>query len=163
MAGRTGNHAKDTLILNSPDNRSMSVGVQKWDSDHRKLLELIDQFCNLDLSTGSSAAVKKIMISLLNYSEIHLRSEERAMEQLRYPGFVAHKEEHDKYRRWFKEQNDLRINTPDEWDVRQVSDFLTHWWRSHILEVDMAYKNYFETMNDDVTAHLEKYNGVTSI
>jgi len=131
-----------------------SVGIQVWDSDHNIVLDQINKLQNTDPSAGE---IKQLMISLLHFAEIHLRSEERMMQELGYPDLESHKQEHDKFRQWFKEQNQLRLRAPEDWDNQKVSCYLRNWWTSHIQEVDMAYKDFFAARMEEVQAHLDQH------
>ena len=141
---------------------SMSVGVDKWDDDHKELLHYIDRFCNADFDTTSPEKSTELLESLTRYAEIHLSSEESLMRQMNYPAFIEHKADHDVFRDWLSEQSLNLQKSPPYWDSDGGREFLVGWLFSHILKVDMRYKEFFENRMAKAMGHLQKYKGIAT-
>jgi len=158
VAEPSSNDAGESMVWLS----SMSVGVEKWDSDHRTLLDLI---LTLQGSVEKGDAPKNagtIFDALVKYVEIHLSSEEYVMEQARYPGRVDHKASHDRFRTWLESLRENPDSPPGQWDGAEVADKLLNWWRDHVLTTDMAYKDFFDSQRGKVVNLLVDYQGIAT-
>ena len=84
------------------------------------------------------------LAGLVRYAEQHLQREELLLRVRGYPGYAEHKAEHDAYRQkvasfqLYSERRDLGI---------LIANFLTDWWKSHILGSDRPYARFFQSMS----------------
>lgn len=140
--------------------QSMSVGVREWDGDHRKLLKLINDLGKLSVRAKTVEEINNAFQTLSEYANIHLRSEEKVMERMGYPELDAHKVQHEEFRKWIKDLQDRFEANPDEWNMRETGDYLLNWLYSHILTIDMQYKDFFKSRSVDLGEQLEKYAGL---
>ncbi len=140
---------------------SMSVGIDKWDSDHKALLELINRLDQtLQARMFDAAVVRQAIDTLVDYAEIHFASEERAMEQLGYPRWEAHRVEHAKMREWVAKQR-RRAEADDCATVlSDMAEHLVHWLYNHVLTVDMQYSEFFCDQRRKLDALLREYEGL---
>lgn len=138
---------------------SMTVGIEVWDEDHRVLLSAISELHNAVHHLNSHETITNIFNDLRRYIEIHFSSEEATMKSMGYPGYDGHKLKHDEFRNWVIKQKDLQDISPAKWDGAEAYEYLIDWWYNHILKVDMAYKNYFESRSLETTQFLSKYKG----
>lgn len=84
------------------------------------------------------------------------------MDTLGYPAVEEHKAYHQEFREWL---GDLKENYGERQNglvVSEISEYLGNWLYDHILNVDMAYKDFLEQMKDDVPPLLAGYDGVSS-
>jgi hemerythrin len=80
-------------------------------------------------------------MKVTKYGERHLQREELMLRLRGYPGYAEHRAEHDAYRNKvasFQLQYDRR-----DLGIR-IANFLTEWWRSHILISDQQYGHFFQ-------------------
>ncbi|GEM_PF-2813194 len=140
---------------------SMTVGVAKWDADHRVLMRLINDLKKTNQEGRSN--LPDALAILSQYTEIHLGSEEKVMEELGYPGFEKHKASHDQFRSWLSEEQRQCNLDPANWPVGGISDALTSWWVSHILHEDMAYRVFVEENQSKVLSVLNGYKGLQGL
>ncbi|MBI2241730.1 MAG: hemerythrin family protein [Magnetospirillum gryphiswaldense] len=121
-----------------------SVGSAMIDSDHRILINLVNQLHDA-METGQS---RDVLCSVLNvlaeYVEHHFHREELLMERIGYPERAAHIQNHREL------ENKVRA-VRDRWlaGERQVLDdevltFLKRWLSDHILRADLAYRPWIE-------------------
>ncbi len=140
---------------------SMSVGIEKWDSDHRVLLELINR---LDRALQDAAAgpgvVREAIASLAAYAEVHFEIEERVMAALKYPRLAAHQAEHEKMRQWIAVQRERAEIDDSDAVVRDLAEQLVHWLYTHVLTVDMQYSDFFDENRRRVEVLLRDYEGL---
>jgi hypothetical protein len=77
-----------------------------------------------------------------------------------YPGYAAHKAEHDAYR---KKAVSLRLQY-DRRDLGiRIANFLTIWWGSHILTSDQQYARFFQCnrTNSGTRSGMQAYRRLT--
>jgi hemerythrin-like metal-binding protein len=81
-------------------------------------------------------------MELINYTKEHFSSEEELMQQHNYPGYLAHKAEHD---RLVKEAGALMEKHQSGAMSLSIetSTFLKKWLTNHILVVDKKYSSFF--------------------
>jgi len=119
-----------------------SVDIPELDAQHRHLLELLSELVKCATSAESGGLAPTALKKLSTYAERHLQREELLLRVRGYPGYVEHKAEHDAYRKKLvalQAQSDRRdIGT-------RISNFLTEWWRFHILTSDQQYARFFRS------------------
>ena len=114
---------------------SLSVNSRLLDTDHKRLIDLINGLhvasLNLANPSGSAAA----MDVLVDFTKTHFVHEETLMRKTAYPQFIPHKIEHD---RLMKQLEDFR----KRFDAGQITlsidniVFLRTWLCDHIVKVD---------------------------
>ncbi|BCO08407.1 hemerythrin [Desulfolithobacter dissulfuricans] len=119
---------------------SYSVGVEQFDRQHVKLVELINEIFMMVLHKKSVASLHDSIETLIEYTQVHFADEEAAMEKAGYPLLGAHKQEHAQL-----EQEVLmfydRVKNGEE-VVTEFYQFLREWLLNHIVESDMKYAEY---------------------
>lgn len=123
---------------------SFSVGVAKFDDQHKKLIGLLNLMFNAMGEGRGRDVLGDLFNELADYAETHFQAEEAAMRVHRYPYADEHMAEHGKLRarvREYKEAFDSGkvINTIG------VLNFLKDWLTGHIMNTD---KRYSAHMND---------------
>lgn len=121
--------------------KEYSVGNEQFDADHKFIFELLNKFRTMSRAAASNDLVMSTIDELIAYTRRHFDREEQFMKSIRYPGLVDHIDGHDDMiiaLNTMKDENgDGHIVITDE-----VADFIEDWWRRHILQHDMAYKQY---------------------
>lgn len=118
------------------------TNIEKFDAEHRKLVCLINALYN-DLVNCQNISQKQPVIvealsELIAYGCYHFAEEEELMVQYEYPGYMAHKEEHDQFKQqvaqFMKQQREgtLILSFP-------IMIFLKEWLISHVLTTDKQY------------------------
>lgn len=115
----------------------LRTGHAEIDEDHQGLFDLLARL-HRDGSTGLiNQETQSIVDALRHYTEAHFSREEAFMRSVGYPGYAAHKAEHE---RFISEVAALQsriargARTP-QLDIDQV---LTDWLRNHVLVMDKA-------------------------
>jgi len=121
--------------------RQYSVNIREIDNQHKKLVALLNDLYEAIEGGGGRESLGRILSELVTYAKSHFATEERLMKNYGYPGYLAHKEKHEKmtakvheYRRKFDAGE---IQTPIE-----ISNFLKDWLGKHILGTDMEYSAF---------------------
>lgn len=138
----------------------MTVGIDKWDSDHKVLLALINRLDEALQGEGGADLVRQAIDALVAYAEVHFRIEEKLMETLRYPRFLSHKAEHDAMRAWITERRSLAEAGNAAELLYDMAEHLVHWLYTHVLTVDMQYTEFFDEQRVKVNRMLADYEGL---
>lgn len=127
-----------------------SVGSATIDSDHRILIDLINQLHDA-MDTGQSRDVVGSVVNVLaEYVEQHFRREERLMVDIGYPHAHDHAADHRRL-----EKKVCRIR--DRWLAgdraaldAEVMTFLGSWLQDHILGTDRSYRPWIDASRPPV-------------
>jgi hemerythrin len=115
---------------------ALSVGLDDVDEQHRELFRRAAQVLD-GIHRGEPEELGALVEFLHQYAVVHFGAEEAAMRTARYPGYLRHKAEHDRF------INDL-VALSEEHDRRgggafmsvRASHWLTQWLRSHVSGTD---------------------------
>lgn len=122
-----------------------SVGITRFDDDHRQLLSTINELHSAMLDGKGSEALRAIFERLNWYTAAHFNREELLMGRYNYPDFEAHRAEHDQFI--------AQVLTLSE-DYKsggtaispEVMDVLQRWLPEHILRSDVEYVPFFQSV-----------------
>jgi hemerythrin-like metal-binding protein len=127
------------------EQRSLSLNIQKIDSQHRELVFLLQQTNDLNVR-GISLKRKMLFLptiikKMYYYSQFHFQTEEGLMEEKGYDRLAEHKEQHKKF--VFKVGQFARDYHQRKADLsEEIVDFLHNWTISHIIKDDGAFKKF---------------------
>ena len=76
-------------------NEKMAVGVRLLDTDHQKLVGLLNELYDAVMKGQGKESLGKVLDGLVDYTKIHFAHEEKFFAQTSYPDAAAHKKEHD--------------------------------------------------------------------
>jgi len=117
-----------------------SVHVPKLDDDHRQILQLIKELRESFYREGNDKLVSEALKKINEYALLHLQREELLLRIRGYPGYAEHKAEHDTY---LSKVAALEANLERRDIAIRIVNFLSQWWREHILTSDQQYSRYF--------------------
>jgi hemerythrin-like metal-binding protein len=126
-----------------------SVHIPQMDAQHRQIIELLDAFRKCAQSSESRQLAPAAMEPLNQYAQRHLRREELVLRVRGYPEYAAHAAEHAVYLKKVAllqaqlERRDISI---------RITNFLTGWWKYHILHSDQEYARFFRGQAIAVTS-----------
>lgn len=125
-----------------PWKEEYSVSVKKFDEQHKKLFELIDELADAISSVEEHAVMRNIVRELIDYTRVHFRDEELNLQLYEYPEYREHKLEHDDLT---KQVVDFALEFCSRPELaNNLMNFLKKWITKHILEDDMKYAAYME-------------------
>ncbi len=118
---------------------SLSVGNDLIDSQHQKLIEIINQLFDGINKKDTQFKMEEIFKELLAYTKYHFNAEEEIMMRTGNPHLLSHKKAHQDL---ITKVNALKLNSiiGDEKLKMEVFKFLKNWLTEHIMNVD---KNTF--------------------
>ncbi|EFL51912.1 methyl-accepting chemotaxis sensory transducer [Solidesulfovibrio fructosivorans JJ]] len=131
--------ASDAILI---WDQSLAVGIQEIDSQHQKLVRMICDLHEAMRAGKGKGQVESILRELEEYAVEHFGFEEKLMEQYKYPGYLNHRKEHEKFvDKVIAFGNDFRANKVAL--TNEVMDFLKNWLVGHIKGTDQKYSSFF--------------------
>jgi hemerythrin-like metal-binding protein len=117
-----------------------SVGVQQFDADHRRLLNLAEEMVLAARQQAQPLTAGEVLEDLIAYAEEHFLHEERLMQTTGYAGLQEHQTEHrrllDEIRRYQADMGQGRVNADD------VARYVADWIFGHIDSEDRKYGDH---------------------
>jgi len=126
-------------------NESLSVGVTRFDEDHKKLVEILNSLHDAMKEGKGKEKLQILVDQMFTYAARHLSAEEKLMIQYKYPDYSAHKKEHDSFVlevNAYKEQ----LSSGKILISSKVTQFLKEWLVNHIGSSDKKYGPFFSTV-----------------
>jgi hemerythrin len=117
---------------------SYNVRIPRVDSEHKVLVDLINQLHAAMLSGQAKSAMAKILSELILYTENHFTYEEGLLAQRRYSALAAHKLQHAGFVTQVRELSAAHQAGRTSISIETLQ-FLKNWLTSHILSSDQAY------------------------
>lgn len=115
-----------------------SVGITALDEDHKKLIDLLNQFQTAYEYHTSDAFERQALNELIDYTKYHFKREEQLMEEHGYPDLENHKEKHvemiaevDRFVADYERRGHEALE--------EVAHYLMGWLINHINGTDKQY------------------------
>jgi hemerythrin-like metal-binding protein len=121
----------------------LSVGLDIIDSEHKKLLGLINNVLAANQCRTGPEFEREALAELLDYTEYHFKREEELMVQSGYRDYEGHKAQHDQMRGQVK----LYLKRYEEQGravLPEVASHLKLWLLQHIAVTDRKLAPYLE-------------------
>lgn len=115
-----------------------SVGIESLDNDHKKLINLLNQFTTAYDYAMSEDFEREALNDLIAYTKYHFDREEQLLDANNFIGVEAHKKQH----RAMISQVESFVTLYDEKGhdaLTEVSVFLQQWLINHINGTDKEY------------------------
>lgn len=120
----------------------LSVGVSEIDTQHQKLVLLLNELHRAIREHHGSEASRRILGDLAEYTRVHFATEESLMRISGYPGFEAHKQVHEDLIRQVVELQQ-KVDAGQASISFELLHFLRNWLLHHIAGADKAFGLYF--------------------
>jgi hemerythrin len=119
-----------------------SVNVQEIDSQHHKLIDLINELYTAMMEKKTKEALLGILDGLVKYTIYHFQTEERYFVEFDYPDTNEHVKEHQEF---VKKVSDFTVSyTAGKATISmEILAFLREWVVKHILGSDKRYSLLF--------------------
>ncbi len=124
-----------------PWSEAYSVKVGIIDTQHKKLVDLINELHQAMISRKGKEHLGTILSSLVKYTQAHFKAEEGILQSNQYPELANQQTEHDRFTHTVLEfqckfqKNEIGLTI-------EVMDFLKDWLSKHILGTDKKYSPY---------------------
>lgn len=117
------------------------VGVAEIDNQHRHLVEMVNSLHEAMKSGSGKSLVPRILNELTEYTVSHFSTEERYMQEARYPEYALHKRQHEELTRQVL-QVKAQVESGAPVNTIEVMNFLKGWLVNHILGSDKKLGQY---------------------
>ncbi len=120
----------------------LSTGIEKIDEQHKELFEKINDLVAAVRQSVCKYKISDVIKFLEDYVVFHFSEEESYMRQFNYPGYPAHKAQHEKFIANFKElKKELPKleggKKPGSYDLSvETNQVVVDWILDHIAKVD---------------------------
>ena len=115
-----------------------SVGVRDIDSQHQRILGILNRLHAAMQQGAGSRAVEDLSSDLLDYTRTHFAHEEQLMARANYPALPPHRKAHQKLTLKTASLSRSRQETQGDSSL-DLLRFLKDWWTNHILRMDREY------------------------
>jgi hemerythrin-like metal-binding protein len=122
-------------------NNALSVKIESIDLQHKKLIDLINNFYqNIDKQSSKELMFETID-ALKEYTVFHFSTEEHLMKQHGFPEYTSHKAEHESF---VKKVLDIeeRFKNGKLLITSEVTTFMRNWVAKHIMDTDKRYSTF---------------------
>jgi hemerythrin-like metal-binding protein len=133
-------HEKSLYLKWKPE---YSVGIDVIDNDHKKLINLINQFQTASLHSTGDQFERDALNELVDYTVFHFQREEEMLQKNNYPDFDAHKKEHEAMVTKVKTMVEV-FNQDKDKVIDDLLDYLKKWLINHINGTDQAYSEFMK-------------------
>lgn len=126
-------------------NIGLITGVELIDQQHEHLIGLLNSTHYARIGGSSRESLASLLDELIDYATYHFATEERYMQENRYPELENHAMEHEKFSaRVVAFQNDFAAGNVDL--TLDVLLFLKNWLTNHIMETDKEMGAYLNSV-----------------
>jgi len=120
------------------------VHVDEIDSQHRKLVGLVNDMAEAMRAGKGKTVVGKVLKNLVEYTAYHFETEEGYFREHEYPEYEEHRRMHQELTKRAKElKRAFDLGKPIV--TAQVMQFLSNWLNKHIVEEDRKFGRYLDT------------------
>jgi len=121
---------------------SLSVKINSIDEQHKKLIEMINDFYDNISKRSNQELISKLIKGMKDYTIMHFNTEEKYMRQFKYPNYEQHKKEHEDF---ISKVNALEEKLKKGTTIVsfEITNFLKDWIKKHIQESDKQYTEFF--------------------
>ena len=121
-----------------------SVNIKEIDDQHKVLVGMVNEMHDAMSKGQGKEVLGPILDKMVDYTKKHFTTEERLMQQYRYPEFNEHKAKHTKMaEKVLALQKDFHQGSFQL--TYEVSKFLKDWLNKHILGTDKKYSEFLNS------------------
>jgi methyl-accepting chemotaxis protein/hemerythrin len=130
-----------------------SVGFDVIDSQHKRLIEMINELYESFITGDARHKVSDIVNDMTEYANYHFLTEEQCFERYGYPNKEEHKALHGTFIEKVKEFR-IGVESGKISVSYDIMTFLTHWLKEHILHEDKSYTEYLKQQEAVIEADI---------
>lgn len=114
------------------------------DSQHRELIDRINKLLDSCEDSDAKLAAIKTLDYLSDYTVFHFGAEEELRKEIEYPGYEAHKEQHENFKKTISELDEMlqEEEGPSPAFVKKVEENVIKWFYTHIEGFDRSVAEY---------------------
>lgn len=120
-------------------NDSFSVGIAAVDSDHKKLVEMVNNLFDGVREGKGTDAVGAVLDDLIAYTVEHFNREEKMFASCGYPDAASHKQQHEDLKQQVLAIQGKFHDGTSKTLTLDTMNFLKDWLTNHIRGSDQKY------------------------
>jgi hemerythrin len=122
--------------------QSYSVNVAEIDSQHQKLVYMINELNDAMKQGSGKDIIGRIVNGLITYTGTHFKTEEKYFDRFGYPETDSHTKAHVAF---VKKVSEFKENFEqgNRFISIEVVNFMIKWLKEHIKGVDKKYSQFF--------------------
>lgn len=126
---------------------SLSIGIAEIDNQHKQLLSHFDRLLKACEAGKGLQELKNLLGFLDEYVIKHFNDEESIQRLRNYPGYEAHKKEHESFIARLKTlKQEISSEGVALHHVMETNNLLLKWLLHHISTVDVQLGTYLKTL-----------------
>jgi len=126
--------------------KDMEVGVAKIDSQHKILIDRINDVTSMGTKSVSKEETQKTLKLLSDYVVKHFTDEEAIHIQSKYPKYDFHKNQHQLFIKELQRiEKEFAENGPSPKFTLDLSHYVIKWIVGHIKSSDVEFGKYYKT------------------
>lgn len=118
--------------------KTMSVGVDELDEQHKKLITLINE-AYAAIQQNDQRIMTQLLDKMRQYAKLHFATEEAYMTKYDFPNLQKHKVLHAKFN---MDVDDFQKKQFEKTNFSQIFTYLSRWLIGHIMDEDKQYAPY---------------------
>lgn len=128
---------------------SLSIGVEEIDNQHKQLLSHFDKLLKACESGKGLGELKSLLGFLDGYVIKHFKDEESIQRLRNYPGYDAHKKEHETFVERLKTlKQEISTEGIALHHLMETNNLLLKWLLHHISTVDVQLGKFLKTLGN---------------
>jgi len=126
----------------------LATGHADIDGQHKELFSRFNKLLQACHEGKGHEEVGRLLIFLGEYVRTHFDAEERLQREHRYPGYAAHRREHDEFIvRLRSLEDEFAGNEGGVALVIRTNQMISNWLNRHICGTDREMANYLHTVS----------------
>lgn len=123
---------------------NLITGNELIDSQHQELIDRINKLLDSCEDSDAKLAAIKTLDYLSDYTVFHFGAEEELQKEIEYPGYKAHKEQHENFKKTISELDEMlqEEEGPSPAFVEKVEENVIKWFYTHIEGFDRSVAEY---------------------
>lgn len=132
------------------DDEKMGMGIDIIDTQHKKLVDIINDLAKAIESDEDNERLFKIVDRLIEYTQYHFTTEEEYFDKFDFAEASVHKSEHKYFIEHFKgikKGLEANVNKRDKSIIKlsaEILEYLVDWFINHITGSDRKYMELFK-------------------
>ena len=122
---------------------SLSVGIRLIDEQHKMLIQRLQALIHAIETYQSVNEIVKTLDFLIEYTNYHFSTEEKHMNETKYPGLKYHQTQHEEFKATLR---NLTVDFEEDGATRALAEyvntFLMNWLVKHIKAVDVQFGTF---------------------
>jgi len=128
---------------------SLETGYIRIDNQHKDLITALNNIIKASQQGKGKEEIITTVAFLTDYTVMHFSTEEMLMQQFKYPDYLPHKSEHDKFKEIVaKLTKKMNHEGPTEEIVEYITALIGKWLVHHIKDVDFNMAVFIKAKNN---------------